>query len=113
VSEQLNRLKYQQFVRQARGNDIGDVQVTRVDRRDKVVLQYVATAKKSRQRLHGEWAIARADRTDDQVKAEIQKFLEQARKDFFVRRGEGLQDDAFKDAAQEVDVQTIQGEKKD
>ena len=40
----------------------------------------------------------------DAVAAGIKAFLDRARKDFFVRRGEGLTGDAFKDAAQEVDV---------
>lgn len=106
----MNRLKYTQFVRQARGNDITDVQVSRADRRDKVVLKYLGTAKKSKQRLVGEWAVPRAERTDEQVNDDIRKFLEQARKDFFVRRGEGLQGDEWKDAAQEVEVKTIQGQ---
>lgn len=110
MSDQLNKLKYTQFVRQARGNDVTDVDVKRVDRRDKVVLQYVGTAKKSRQRFVGEWGITRGERSDDDVKAEIKKFLDQARKDFFVRRGEGLQGDEWKDARQEVEVKTIQGE---
>ncbi|MCW8140170.1 MAG: hypothetical protein KIT58_14820 [Planctomycetota bacterium] len=110
MSDQMNRLKYTQFVRQAKGNDVTEVQVTRQDRRDKVVLQYVGTARKSRQRFNGEWAVPRADRTDEQVKDDIRKFLDQARKDFFVRRGEGLQGDEWHDAAQDVEVKTIQGD---
>ena len=100
----MNRLKYAQFVKQARGNDITDIQVTRVDRKDKVVLQYQGTAKKSRQRFVGEWGVARAERSDDDVKADIRKFLEQARKDFFVKRGQGLEGDDYRDAAQDVDA---------
>lgn len=106
----MNKLKYTQFLRQARGNDINELQVSRFDRKDKVVLQYVGTARKSKQRFNGEWAIARGgDRTDDQVKADIAKFLAQARKDFFVRRGENLQGDEWADKAQEVEVKTIEG----
>jgi hypothetical protein len=104
VSEQLNKVKYGQFIKQARGNDITDIQVSRVDRKDKVVLQYVGTAKKSRQRFVGEWAVARAERADEDVKADIRKFLDQARKDFLVRRGQGLEGDEYRDAAQDVDA---------
>jgi hypothetical protein len=104
VSDQLNKVKYAQFIKQARGNDITDIQVSRVDRKDKVVLQYVGTAKKSRQRFVGEWAVARTDRTEDDVKADIRKFLDHARKEFFVRRGQGLEGDDYKDAAQDVDA---------
>jgi hypothetical protein len=110
VSDQLNKMKYAQFVKQARGVDVTEITVTKGEKRDKVVLTYVGTAR-NRQRLHGEWAIPRGERSADDVKADIQKFLAQARKDFFVRRGQGLdQDDAFKDAAQEVEVKTIQNE---
>jgi hypothetical protein len=106
----MNKLKYTQFLRQARGNDINELQVSRLDRKDKVVLQYVGTARKSKQRFNGEWAISRgADRTDEQVKADIGKFLTQARKDFFVKRGAGLQGEEWADATQEVEVKTIEG----
>jgi hypothetical protein len=106
----MNKLKYTQFLRQARGNDINELQVSRLDRKDKVVLVYLGTARKSKQRFNGEWAIPRgADRTDEQVKADISKFLEQARKDFFVKRGAGLQGEEWADAKQEVEVKTIEG----
>lgn len=100
----MNRLKYAQFVKQARGNDITDIQVSRLEKKDKVVLQYVGTARKSRQRFVGEWAVARAERTDDDVKGDVRKFLEQARKDFLVKRGQGLEGDEYRDASQDVDA---------
>lgn len=104
MSDQLNKVKYGQFLKQARGNGITDIQVSRVDRKDKVVLQYLGTAVKSKQRFVGEWAVSRTDRTDDDVKADIRKFLVQARKDFLVRRGQGLEGDEYRDAAQDVDA---------
>ena len=104
MSDQLNKVKYAQFIKQARGNDITDIQVSRVDRKDKVVLQYVGTAKKSKQRFVGEWSVSRTDRKDEEVKAEIGKFLEHARKDFLVRRGQGLEGEEYKNAAQDVDA---------
>ena len=104
MSDQLNKVKYAQFVKQARGNAITDIQVSRVDRKDKVVLQYVGTAKMSKQRFVGEWAVARGERPEAEVQGDIRKFLEQARKDFLVRRGQGLEGDDFKDAAQDVDA---------
>lgn len=106
MSEQLNKQKYAQFVKQARGVDISEITVSKGEKRDKVVLTYIATAR-NRQRLHGEWSIPRGERAPEEVTADIQRFLSQARKDFFVRRGQGLEGDAFKDATQEVEVKTI------
>ena len=100
----MNRVKYAQFVKQARGNDITDIQVSRLDKKDKVLIQYVGTARKSKQRFLGEWAVARGERKDDEVKADIRKFLAQARKDFLVKRGQGLEGDDYHDAAQDVEA---------
>lgn len=109
MSDQLNKMKYGQFVKQARGLGISEVSVTRAEKRDKVVLQYHGIAK-SKQRINGEWAVPKGEKTADAVEAGVKEFLAKARKDFFVRRGEGLTGDAYKDAAQEVDVKPIVGE---
>lgn len=109
----LNKVRYQQFLKQARGVDASELQVRRVDKRGAVVLQYTARARKGGQRLNGEWSIERGERSDEDVRNDIKAFLDQARKDFFVKRGEGLGDEGFADSAMEAPVDPIVAEKKD
>jgi hypothetical protein len=101
MSDPLNNMKYTQFVRQARGLGIDDLHVSRGEKKDKVVLKYHGIAR-NKTRINGEWSIPRADEA-----AGIKTFLERARKDFFVRRGEGLTGDAFKDEKQDTEVKPI------
>jgi len=104
MSDPLNNMKYTQFVRQAKGLGIDDLHVSRGEKKDKVILKYHGIAK-NKTRLNGEWAIPRKD--EAAVATGIKTFLERARKDFFVRRGEGLTGDAFKDEKQDTDVKPI------
>ena len=104
MSDPLNNMKYTQFVRQAKGLGIDDLHVSRGAKKDKVVLKYHGIAK-NKTRINGEWAIPRKDEAE--VATGIKAFLERARKDFFVRRGEGLSGDAFKDEKQDTEVKPI------
>jgi hypothetical protein len=97
----LNKAKFQQFVKQARGQRLTELHVLRVNKKGNAVLQYNGRAPKVKSRSTGEWTIVRADRSDDEVNADIKAFLELARKHFFVTRGEGLEDDVFADEAME------------
>jgi hypothetical protein len=103
----LNKVKYQQFVRQARGAQISEVHVRRQDKGKAVHVQYNAKARKGRGQLNGVWSIARDEKSDEQIVTEIKTFLDLVRKDFFVKRGEGLQGDALADAKQEAEVKPI------
>lgn len=103
----LNKVKYKQFLNQARGAQIQEVNVRRQDKGKAVQLQYQAKARKGRGLLNGVWTIAREEKSEDQLLGEIKEFLDMLRKDFFVKRGEGLSGDALADAAQEVEVQQL------
>lgn len=111
MSKALNKVRYQTFLKQARGSEVREVHVSRVDRGKQVVLQYNARPPKGRGRLAGEWSIERGE-DPAAVEAEVRQVLDTLRKDFFVRRGEGLTGDAFADAQQEAPVEPIRGEEK-
>lgn len=117
VTKPVNRVRYQQFVRQARGLEVNELHVNRVDKRSAVLLQYNGRSRKGKQRLTGQWTIDRVakgetdEKTDEQLAAEIKEFLAMARKDFYVRRGEGLSGDAYADAQQEQEATPIKEEK--
>lgn len=101
----LNKVRYQQFLKQARGADVRDVHVSRVERGKLVVLQYNARPK-GRGRITAEWAIERGEDAAA-VDNEVREVLGMFRKDFLVRRGEGLTGDAFADATQEAPIEQL------
>ena len=105
MSKPINNARYQTFLKQARGAEVREVHVSRLERGKPVVLQYNARTK-TRGRLAGEWAI---DRGEDPaaLEAEIKTALAMLRKDFFVRRGDGLTGEAYADAAQDAPVEPI------
>lgn len=109
----INKVKYQQFVRQAKGVQVNEVHVKRADKGKTVQLHYNARPPKGRQRLNGVWAIARDEKSEEQIVGEIKEFLGLVRKDFFVKRGEGLQGDALADETMEAKGTPIVSEKKD
>lgn len=109
----LNKVKYKQFLNQARGVEIDELQVRRVDKGKVVLLQYHATSRKGRQRLNGIWSISREGKEEPEIVDAIKEFLTQARKDFFVKRGEGLEGDALADTTQEVESKTIVADDKE
>ena len=100
----VNKVRYQQFVRRARGANIGEIRVNRVDKKSAVYLKYNGKPPKGRGRLTGEWTVSRDEKSDEQIEEEIKAFLSRARKDFFVRRGDGLGGTAYADAAQEAEA---------
>jgi hypothetical protein len=101
MSSALNKSRFQQFVKQARGQRLTELHVRRVNKKGNAVLQYNGRAPKVKARSTGEWTIVRADRSDEEINADIKAFLELARKHFFITRGEGLEDDAFADEVME------------
>ncbi len=103
----INRVRFQQFVRQARAAKVQEIHVNRSDKRNAVVLKYNGRAPRGRQRVTGEWTISRGDRDDAAIAKEVQSFLELARKQFFVRGGEGLKDEKFADADMEAKAEPI------
>ncbi len=108
----INNVKFQQFLKQARGVQVLELHVSRQDRRKDVLLRYngKGTGKQGKA-LVGEWTIARGEKDEAALEAEVQKFLELARKHFVVKRGEGLTDERYADAAQETKVAPIVAEK--
>ena len=109
----LNKVKYKQFLNQARGAQIQEVHVRRQNKGKAVQVQYQARARKGRGLLNGVWSIPRADKSEDQITGEIKEVLDMLRKDFYVKRGDGLSGDALADAAQEVEVKQIKAESGD
>ncbi len=103
----MNNVKYKQFVRQAKGANVTEIHINRVDKRSVVQLQYNGRAPKGRNRVNGQWLIDREERPDEAVVEEIKTFLSMARKDFFVRRGEGLEGETYADAKMEEAVKPI------
>ena len=101
MQEQLNRVRWAHFVRQVKGAQVHEISVSRLDKRDKVVLRYLAKARKGHGQAQGEWVVARGEGGDDALTAGVREFLEVARKEFVVRRGAGLDGDAFADASAE------------
>jgi hypothetical protein len=93
-NESLNKVKWNTFVKQAKGSDITEIHVGREERGPLVVLKYNGKNRKGG-RVTGEWAIDREGKDDAALAAAIKDLLERARKDFFVRREGGLQGDAF------------------
>ena len=79
-----------------------------MEKKSAVVLQYNGRAPKGRNRLTGQWSIAKAeDKTAEAVIEEVKGFLAMARKDFFVHRGEGLEDAAYADESMEAEAKPI------
>src|SRR5215467_1020498 len=91
----LNKAKWIQFVKQAKGLNIQDMHVKREDRGAKAVLKYNGRARNGRI-IQGEWAIESKDKEASAVDGEIKTFLELARKEFFVKREGNLGGEAFK-----------------
>lgn len=113
MSKALNKVRYQTFLKQARGNHIQEVHIDRLEKGKHVVLQYTAKPPKGRGKLTGEWSIEKGE-DGAAVDAEVREVLGTLRKHFLVRRGEGLSGEAFADAAQEVPaVEPIKGEPKE
>lgn len=106
MSKAINKAKFQQFLRQARSNGVTEVQVKRLDRRNKLVVAYHGTAPKSKQRFNGEWLISKGQASEAQGE-EVKGVLDQLREHFFVRRGPGLEEAAFADPDMEKEVKPI------
>lgn len=108
----VSKVRYQQFVNQARGQNVLEVHVNRQDRKNEVVIHYNGKApKKKGSRLTGQWRITRGEKDAAAIDGEIKAFLEMARKHFFVHRGEGLEDQKFADAKQEAEAKPIIADK--
>lgn len=102
MSSALNKTRFQQFLKQAKGQRLTELHVRRANKKGNAVLQYNASAKKKgKSRNTGEWTVTRGERSEDEINADIKAFLELARKHFFVTRGEGLEDECFADEAME------------
>jgi hypothetical protein len=113
MSSPLNKSKFQQFVRQAKGAQVFEIHVNRADKGKNAVLHYNGRASKGKNRLTAQWTIPRADRDEADVTKDIQAFLELARKTFYVHRGEGLEDEAYADEAMEAKGKPITSESSD
>lgn len=87
----LNKVKWIQFVKQAKGLNITDMHVSR----EKAQLRYNGRARNGRI-IQGQWALEGKDAAAQD--GEIKTFLELARKEFFVKREGGLSGEAFKSA---------------
>ncbi len=73
-SEALNNLKFQRFRTRARAAKIAEVHVSRVDRRDHVLLRYNGRDPKKGV-INGEWTIAKRTRTAEEVEAAVEEFV--------------------------------------
>ena len=98
----VNKVRFQQFLRQARGANVHEIHVNRLVKRNAIVLRYNGRAPKKKQRVTGEWQITKGERDEAEITADIHAFLAMAREHFFVHRGEGLEDEAFADEAMEA-----------
>ncbi|MBI3725800.1 hypothetical protein HY251_17880 [bacterium] len=108
MSEAMNKVKWQQFVKQARGLNVTEAHVKREDRSPtQVVLKYNGRARNGRI-IAGEWTIETKDKEEPYVTSAIKEFLERARKDFFVKRESGLEGEAFKSVQEEEAKKTQQ-----
>lgn len=91
----LNRMKWFQFVKQAKGLNITDMHVKREDRGSHAFLKYNGRARNGRI-IQGEWNVEGDDAAA--VDASVKAFLELARKEFFVKREGSLAGEGFKSA---------------
>ncbi|MGE0713486.1 MAG: hypothetical protein AB7N76_36420 [Planctomycetota bacterium] len=103
----VNKNRFQLFLRQAKGSKLFELHVNREDRRSEVVLRYNGTAPKQRNRLTGEWRIEKGEKDEAALQAEVKEFLALARAHFLVHRGEGLGDEVYADPTQEAEVKPI------
>ena len=103
----MDKMRFQQFVKQAKGNKIFEIQVSREDKASAVVLSYKGKAHRQRNVLNGRWTIKKGEQDDAALTQAVQDFLAMARKHFIVQRGPGLEDEAYADAAQEQKVEQI------
>lgn len=103
----INKVKFQQFVKQAKGQKIFELYVSREDRKSHVLLLFNGRAPRQRNRLNGQWRIDIGDKDAAAVNAEVNEFLATARKHFIVERGTGLEDEVFADAEHEAKVAPI------
>lgn len=104
---QLNKVRFQQFLRQAKGLQLQEIHVNRVDKRKHVVLQYNGRTPKAKQRLTAEWQIVRGERDEQAIAEDVKAFLEEARKHFFVHRGQGLEGEVYADPTMEAKAKPI------
>lgn len=95
MSEAMNKMKWNTFVKQAKGSDITEIHVGREDRGAVVHIKYNGKNRKGGRLVSGEWLIEKGEKDEAAIGAIIKEFLDRARKDFFVRREGGLQGDAF------------------
>lgn len=102
MSTPLNKMRFQQFVKQAKGVRLAEIHVNREDTPKDVVLKYNGRAPKGRTRLTGKWMILKGNRDEAAIDADVKAFLDEARKTFYVHRGEGLEDESFADTAMEA-----------
>src|SRR5579871_3100727 len=95
MSETMNKVKWQQFVKQAKGLNIAEAHVKREDRGPTtVVLKYNGRARNGRI-VSGEWVVESKDKDEAFVTSAIKEFLDRARKEFFVKRESGLEGNAY------------------
>ena len=86
-TEAMNKLNFNRFRVRARASNIAEVHVGLIERRDHVTVRYNAREKKKGV-INGEWTVARADRTPEQVDAAVAEFLGTLGKEFRVVRHE-------------------------
>ncbi len=91
----MNKVKWQTFVRQAKGADITEIHVDREERAAAVLVKYNGKNRKGGRVVTGEWVVEKAGKDAVAVAAAIHAFLDRARKDFFVKREPGLSGDSF------------------
>ena len=107
---QLNKARYLQFMKQAKGMRLSEVHVTRQEKKRHVVLKYNGKAHKTKNRLTGEWQIAKEEREEAAITEDIKSFLAELRKHFFVHRGQGLEGETFADESMEAKATPIKNE---
>jgi hypothetical protein len=105
MSEAVNKKKYMLFLKQAKGATISEIHVGREDRGTTTTLKYNGKAPRFGRVVSGEWVIDTKGVEPAKVDEEIRKFLERARKDFFVRREAGLAGDAYKSKQEDEGAQ--------
>ena len=104
----ISKARFQQFLRQAKGVQLNEIHVRRQNKKKFVTLQYNGRTLKGKGRMAGEWQIP--NDAEETVTENINAFLAQARKHFFVKRGEGLEGDVYSDAAMDKKVVPIVAE---
>ncbi|RMG07540.1 MAG: hypothetical protein D6731_23590 [Planctomycetota bacterium] len=103
----LDKARFQQFLKQAKGMRLNEVTVSREDKKRHAVLKYSARSPKGSGRLGAEWRVPREGRDEAEVTEDVKAFLATLRKHFFVRRGAGLEGEVYADEAMEAKATPI------